>query len=96
MHLSCGRPSLVEDQALHVIGEINEHDLGFITLDADGADIKPHMRFLLHEDMFDECPDLRFDTVRFACAVRHCFASGLLAVDAAHAAMRLKPGLIFL
>ena len=62
----------MKDQALHVIGEINEYDLGFCTLDADGADIKPHMRLLLREDMFDECTDLRFGTVRFACAVRHC------------------------
>ena len=31
-------PPLVENQAVHVVGEVSEHDLGFGTLDADGPD----------------------------------------------------------
>ncbi len=45
--LSCGKPAFVEDQVLHIVCQISEHDLGLGTLDQDGADEKPHMRLLL-------------------------------------------------
>lgn len=33
-----GCPSFVEDQAVHVVGEVGQRDFGFGALDADGAD----------------------------------------------------------
>jgi hypothetical protein len=35
--LSCGKPAFVEDQALHVMHQIGQHDLGLGPLDADGV-----------------------------------------------------------
>jgi hypothetical protein len=29
----------MEDQAAHIVGKVDEHDLGFGTLDADGAKV---------------------------------------------------------
>ena len=42
-HLSCRCPSFVEDQSVHIVGEIGERDLGFRALDADGADEQGHV-----------------------------------------------------
>jgi len=36
--LSCRCPTLVEDQAVHIVGEVGQCDLGLGALDADGAD----------------------------------------------------------
>jgi hypothetical protein len=69
----------VEDQALHIIGEVDKRDLGLGALEADGADearrndpgdhcSKPHVRFFLSEDMLDEHAHFRFDTVGLADA----------------------------
>lgn len=48
----------MEDQPLHIIGEIHEGTLGLGTSEADGANEEPHVRLLLSEDMFDEHADL--------------------------------------
>ena len=37
-HLSRRCPSFVEDQAVHVVGQVGQRDLGLGALDADGAD----------------------------------------------------------
>jgi hypothetical protein len=42
----------VEDQALHIVGQISEHDLGLGAFDPDGTDEQTHMRLLLRKD----CP----------------------------------------
>ena len=49
MLLSCGKPAFVEDQALHIVGQIDQHDLGLGTLDPDCADEQHHMRLLLRQ-----------------------------------------------
>jgi hypothetical protein len=41
----------MEDQAFHIIGEVDEHDLGLGAFDVDGADEQSHVRLLLGEDM---------------------------------------------
>jgi hypothetical protein len=53
----------MEDQAAHIIGEVDEHDLGLGALDPDGADEQPHVRFLLRKDMFDPRPDFGLGSV---------------------------------
>jgi len=59
-HLSRRYPSFVEDQAVHVVGEVGERDLGLGALDADGADEQPHLVLLPGEHMFDTGTDLGF------------------------------------
>ena len=56
--LSCRCPSFVEDQAVHVVGEVGEGDLGLGALDADGPDEQPHLVFLPGKDMLDAGADL--------------------------------------
>ena len=96
MHLSCRCLPLVEDQALHIVGEVDEGDLGFGTFDADGSNEQPHVRFLLREDMLDEDAHLRFGAIGLARVVGHRLALGLLAVDAADPAIGFEPRFIAL
>ena len=84
------RSSLVEDQAVHVVGEVGEVDLGLGALDADGADEQPHLVFLPGKDMLDAGADLRFGGVCPGGALEHRLAPGLLAVDAADPALPLE------
>ena len=44
-----GRPAFVEDQALHIVGQISEHVLGLGTFYPDGTDEQPHMCLLLRK-----------------------------------------------
>lgn len=53
----------MEDQALHIVSQIDEGDLGLGALDADRADKQPHVRFFLRKDMFDPRADFGFDPV---------------------------------
>ncbi len=92
--LSCGEPAFVEDQALHVVGQIGQHDLGLRPPDADGADEQPHMCLLLRKDVFDSCPYLRLGAVGCTKRLRPRLALWLLAMDPAHPAMGCKPGFI--
>ena len=46
-------PSFMEDQAMHVVSQIGEGDLGLGALDADGADEQAHLVFLPGENVFD-------------------------------------------
>jgi hypothetical protein len=62
-HLSRRCPSFVEDQALHVVSQIDEGDLGLGTFDTNGPYEQCHMRFFLRKDMFDPRTDLRFDPI---------------------------------
>ena len=48
----------MEDQAVHIVGQIGQRDLGVGALDADGADEQPHVGLLLGEHMFDPGTDL--------------------------------------
>ena len=45
----------MEDQAAHIVGEVDEGDLGLSAVQADGADEERHVRLFLREDMFDPC-----------------------------------------
>lgn len=53
----------MEDQAVHVVGEVGERDLGLGAFDADGANEQPHLVLLPGEDMFDAGADLGFGGV---------------------------------
>ena len=86
----------MEDQALHIVGEVDEHDLGLGALEADGANEQAHVCLLLRKNMLDLCTDFGFDPVCRAQCVRAGFAFGLLAVDAADPALGFKPHFILL
>ena len=53
----------MEDQALHIVGEVDEHDLGLGTLEADSANEQVHVCLLLRKDMLDPCTAFEFDPV---------------------------------
>jgi hypothetical protein len=57
--LSFGKPGFVEGQALSIVGQIGQHDLGLGPLDPDGKDEQPHLRLLLRKDVLHSCPYLR-------------------------------------
>ena len=63
MQLSFGKPAFVEDQALHIVFQMSEHDLGLGTLDPDGTDEQTHMRLLLRKDVLHSRPYLRLGSV---------------------------------
>ena len=90
-HLSHRCSSFVEDQAVHIVGEVGERDLGLGTLDADSADEQPHLVFLPGEDMLDAGAHFRFGGVGPGGALGHRFAAWLLAMDAADPALPLEP-----
>lgn len=92
--LSHHRPPFVEDQAVHVVGQIGQRDLGLSALDADGADKQPHLVLLVGEDVLDTGANLRFGRVRLRGPFGHRLASGLLAMDAADPALPLEPPLV--
>ena len=70
-HLPDRCPSFVEDQAVHVAGQIGERDLGLGALDADGADEQPHLGLLLREHVFDPGADLRLCGIPAPDMIRH-------------------------
>ncbi len=84
----------MEDQAVHVVGEIGQRDLGLGALDADGADEQPHLVLLPGEDMLDTGADFRFGGVGLRGPLGHRLAARLLAVDAADPALPLEPCLV--
>ena len=55
-HLPCGSPSFMEDQAVKIVGEIGECELGLCTRKTDGADEQTISSFLMREDMLDPGP----------------------------------------
>ena len=56
--LSHRRPSFVEDQAVHIVGEVGERDLSLGALNADGTNEHAHLGFLLREHMLDASANL--------------------------------------
>ncbi len=84
----------MEDQAIHVAGQIGERDLGLGALDADGADEQPHLGLLLREHVFDPGADLRLCGIPAPDVIRHRLAPWLLAMDAADPALRFEPLLV--
>ena len=52
-------PTLVEDQTLEVVGEVDQPDLGGGTRQPDGADEPSHALLLVCEDVFDGRADGR-------------------------------------
>ena len=53
----------MEDQAVQIVGQIGQRDLGLGALDTDGADEQAHLVFLLSEQMLDAGTNLGFDPV---------------------------------
>ena len=49
----CGCPAFMEDQAIHVAGEIGQRQFGFCPL--EGADEQTEAVFLMGENMLDPC-----------------------------------------
>ena len=45
----------MEDQAIHVVGQIGQRQFGFCPLEADGADEQTEAVFLMGENMLDPC-----------------------------------------
>jgi hypothetical protein len=88
--LSYGKPAFVEDQALHIVSKIDQHDLGLGTLEADGGDEQSHMRLLLCKDMFHPCPYLRLSSVGCMKRFSPWLALWLLAIDPADSAIGCK------
>ena len=86
----------MEEQAVHVVGEVGQRDLGFGTLDADGADEQAHDRLLMREHVLDAGADLRLGGVAAPDILGHRLAPGLPAVDATDPALRLEPFLVAL
>lgn len=93
-HLSRCSSSFVEDQAVHVVGQIGQRDLGRGALEADGADEQPHLVLLLGEDMFDAGSNPGFDRVGLGGPLWHRLASWLPAMDAADPALSPEPFLV--
>ncbi len=84
----------MEDQALHIIHQIGQHDLGLGTLDPDRTDEQPHMRLLLRKDMLHPCPYLRLGAVGCTKRFGARLALWLLAMEPANPPMGCKPGFI--
>jgi hypothetical protein len=78
---ACRCLSLVEDQAVHIAGEVGQRDLGLGAFDADGADEQPHLVLLPGEDVFDAGADLGLCGVGFGGPLGHRLAAWLPAVD---------------
>lgn len=81
----------MEDQAVHVVRQIDERDFGLGALDADGADQHAHVGFLLGENMLDPRADLRLCSIPAPYMIRHRLASGLAAMDPADPTPGFKP-----
>ena len=94
---SGGRSSPVEPgQALHVVGEIGEADLGGGPGDADGADEQSHRSLLPGKHVFDRGTHPGFRRVGQSRPARHRPAPRFLAMNArAHAVVR-EPCLVLL
>ncbi len=88
--LAHGGPSVVEDQAVHVLGQIDERDLGLGAVQADGADGQAHDCLLLGEHLFDPGADLGLRGIPAPDMLRHRLAPGLAAMDAADPALRFS------
>lgn len=88
--LSCRAPSFVEDQAVHVVGQIGQRDLGLGAFDADRADEQPHPGLLLREHMFDPGADLRPGGISAPDVVGHRLTLELAAMNAADPPLRLE------
>ena len=73
--------SLVEDQAFHIVGQVDQRDLGFSASDADGSDKQSHLAFLLSEDRLDVGADFGLGGIAAPDVVRHRFPLGLLEMD---------------
>ena len=67
----------MEDQTVHVAGQIGQHDFGFGPLEADGADEEPHPVLRLSEDMLDAGTNPGPGGVGLRGALRHRQPSGL-------------------
>jgi hypothetical protein len=93
-HLSPLRPSLVENQTAHVVGEVDQYDLGLGALDADGAYEQTHVRLFLSKDVFDRVAYYGLGPVGGAHRLGFGFTLGFLAVDAADLAICLEPRFI--
>ena len=71
-------PSRVEDQAVHVAGEVGQRDPGLGAFDADGAEKQPPLLLGPGEHVFDTGTDLRFCGIGPGGAFGHRPAARLL------------------
>ena len=61
----------MEDQAVHIVGQIGEGDPGLGTLDADGTDEQPLLVLLMGEHVLDAGARLRLGCVALTDMLRH-------------------------
>jgi len=71
----------VEDQALHVVSDVNEADLRLGSLDAVDPDEQPHSVLLLSRYVLDRGPHPRLGRVAPADMIGHGPTRRLLAMD---------------
>lgn len=86
----------MEDQPVHVVGQVGERDLGLGAGDADGADEQAHFRLLMRAHVLDAAPNPAFGGVAAPDILRHRTALGRPAMDATDPALRLQPALVTL
>lgn len=84
----------MEDERIHVVGEVGQRHLGGGAGDADGADRQAHRALLAGEDTLDAGPDARILRIGPGGALGRGSPPRRLAVDAADAAVSLQPGLL--
>ena len=94
---SCGRTLPCKpDEALHVVDEIGQADLGGGAGDADGADKQSHRPLHSGKRMFDKGADLGAFAIGFGSPLRHRPAPGLLGVYVRDETVFGEPGLVLL
>ncbi len=88
------RLSLMQDQTLHVVGEIGKCNLGLRPFDANGADAQSHLRFLLSKDMLNPGSGFRFGGIALGNVCGHGPPLGLLVMDMRSPAHLPQPFLV--
>jgi hypothetical protein len=80
---SHGNSRFAHNQAVRVLSEVGECDIGLVVADADGADERARPIFLLGQVVFDPGEGLGFGNVGFAAPLEHRPAPRLAAIDTA-------------
>jgi len=88
--------ALVEDQTVEVVGEIGQDQFGLGTRQSDGADKQSKVVLLMPKNMFDLGAHRGFAGIGPGHRLRHGFAPGLRAVNAAGQHVFSQPFLIAL
>ena len=91
---ACGSPTLVEDQAVEVVGQVAKGQFRLSAGQADGADEQVEPVLLMREDMFDMSPDRGFGGIGPRGCPRHRLAHGFAAMNAGREHLIRQPLLV--